>query len=154
MFNSNNGYSLADIAAVTGGGSNNNGGFGDGDGIWIVLLFLLFAGYGNGNGGFGGSTVREEIAYGFDNNQVQNGIRGIQQGICDSTYALNTGLLNGFAGLTNTVTQGFTGLNTTVTNGFTSAELARCNSQAQLMAMLNQMNYNAQDCCYKSLMAA
>lgn len=150
MFNTTGGYSLADIAAAT--GSNNNGGaFGNGETSWILILFLLFAfGWGNGNGGFGGGnsgSVKEEIAYGFDNNQIQNGIRGIQQGICDSTYALNTGMLNGFAGVTNTLTQGFTGLNATVTNGFSNAELARCNSQAQLMAMLNQMNYNAQDCC-------
>ena len=31
MFNSNNGYSLADIAAATG---NNNNGFAGGDGAW------------------------------------------------------------------------------------------------------------------------
>ena len=62
MFNQTyGGYSLADIAAVTGGGSNNNrsnGGFGDGfgEGWWIILLFL-FIGWGrNGNGGFGGGN--------------------------------------------------------------------------------------------------
>ena len=54
MFNSGNGYSLADLAAVTG----NNGGWGnDLGGSWIVLLFilLLFGGWGGmGFGGFGG----------------------------------------------------------------------------------------------------
>lgn len=34
MFNSNNGYSLADIAAATGNTNGNNGGFGYGDGAW------------------------------------------------------------------------------------------------------------------------
>jgi hypothetical protein len=51
MFN-NNGYSLSDIAAVS-GRNNDNGMFGN-DGWWIILLFL-FAGWGrNGfGGGFG-----------------------------------------------------------------------------------------------------
>jgi hypothetical protein len=77
MFN-NNGYSLSDIAAVS--GRNNNGGFGDGDGWWIILLFLFaLGGWGNngwGNGG-GNGSVREEVAYGFDMNGLENGVRGV-----------------------------------------------------------------------------
>ena len=55
MFNTSNGYSLSDIAAVTGNGNNNGNGFGE-DGWWIILLFL-FAGWGRGGfGGFGGGS--------------------------------------------------------------------------------------------------
>lgn len=56
MFNSNNGYSLADIAAATGGNDRNNGGiWNDGGAWWIIILFLFcFSGWGNGFGGFGG----------------------------------------------------------------------------------------------------
>lgn len=51
MFNSGNGVSLADIAAVT-GRNNGNGGWGDGGGWWaIIILFALF-GFG-GDGFFG-----------------------------------------------------------------------------------------------------
>lgn len=52
MFNSNNGYSLADIAAATG---NNNDGFGGNNGAWWIIILFLFAfcGWGNGYGGFG-----------------------------------------------------------------------------------------------------
>ena len=150
MFNSNQGYSLADIAAATGG--NRNGGMFEDNGAWWIIILFLFAftgwgGNGYGFGGNGGSTTREEISYGFDMNGLENGIRSIQNGLCDGFYALNTSLLNGFNGITNTTNQGFTGLNTAITNGFTSAELARCNSQAQLMAQLNQMAFNQQDCC-------
>ena len=111
MFN-NSGYSLADLAAAT--GRNNNGGFGD-DGWWIILLFL-FTGFGRGGwGGAGGGTTREEISYGFDMNGLENGIRGIQQGLCDGFYAMNTGMLNGFNGVQSTLCQGFAGVNQAIT---------------------------------------
>lgn len=120
MFSTSNGYSLSDIAAVTGSNNRNNGGFGDGDYWWIILLFL-FAGNGNwgwgGNGGSnGGGTVREEISYGFDMNGLENGVRGIQQGLCDGFYAVNTGILNGFSGVQSALCQGFSGVNTAIAN--------------------------------------
>lgn len=119
MFN-NSGYSLADLAAAT--GRNNGGGFGD-DGWWIILLFL-FTGFGRGNGwgGAGGGTTREEISYGFDMNGIENGIRGIQQGLCDGFYAMNTGMLNGFSGVHNALCQGFSGINQTVNTNANSLE--------------------------------
>lgn len=109
MFN-NNGYSLADIAAATGGsGRNNDGLFGD-NGWWIILLFLF--GFGNGGWGNGGAGGRQsEIAYSFDMNGLENGVRGIQQGLCDGFYAMNTGMLNGFNGIQSTLCQGFSGIN-------------------------------------------
>ena len=116
MFAQSGGYSLSDIAAVNG---NNRGGFGD-DYWWIILLFLF--GFGNngwGNGNGGGATTREEIAYGFDMNGLENGVRGIQQGLCDGFYAMNTSMLTGFGNITqdinnstNAITAGLTGLGT------------------------------------------
>jgi hypothetical protein len=115
MFNTNGGYSLSDIAAVS--GKNNNGGaFGD-DWAWIIILLLC--GWGNGGFGFGGGrgegTTREEISYGFDMNGLENGVRGIQQGLCDGFYAVNTGMLNGFNGVQSTLCQGFSGVNDAIT---------------------------------------
>ena len=64
MFNSNSGYSLADIAAATG---NNNGVFGGDGAWWIIILFLFcFAGWGNGGygyGGFGGGSQGSTSVY-------------------------------------------------------------------------------------------
>lgn len=135
----NNGYSLADIAAATDG--NKDGMFGGNNAWWIIILFLFaFGGWGNGRG-------KDEIAYGFDMNGLENGIRSVSSGLCDGFYALNTGLLTGFNGLTNSTNQGFTGLNTAITNGFMNAELARCNSEAALMAQLNAMTFGMKDCC-------
>ena len=101
MFNSN-GYSLADIAAATGGNKNNDGFMNDG--WWIILLFL-FGGWGNGNGWGSGARggAGSEIAYGFDMNGLENGVRGIQQGLCDGFYAMNTGMLTGFSNVGQTI---------------------------------------------------
>jgi len=156
MFSTSNGYSLSDIAAVT-GSNNRNGGFGDGDYWWIILLFL-FAGNGNwgwgGNGGGqGGSTVREEISYGFDMNGIENGIRGIQQGLCDGFYAANTGMLNGFSGVQSTLCQGFAGVNAAITADTVattggihdlSTQLAQCccDNKYALATGFADINYN------------
>lgn len=116
MFNNSNGYSLADIAAAT-GGNNRNDGMWDNGAWWIIILFLFCFnggmwgnGFGRGMGGqgagspaFQGTTTREEIAYGFDMNGLQSSVRGVQQGLCDGLYAMNTGMLNSFAGVNNAV---------------------------------------------------
>ena len=63
------GYSLADIAAAT-GGSRNDGGFGfGGDGAWwIIILFLfVFCGWGgnwSGNNGGGGTAMQGALTRG------------------------------------------------------------------------------------------
>ena len=92
-------YSLADVAAATG---KNDDTFGS-NGWWIILLFL-FTGFGRGGFAGTGNTTREEISYGFSMNNLENGVRGIQQGLCDGFYAMNTGMLNGFAGVTQAIT--------------------------------------------------
>jgi hypothetical protein len=117
MFSSNgSGYSLSDIAAVT-GSNGGRGGNGWGDDYWWIIILLL-CGWGNGGNGWGnngGGTTREEISYGFDMNGLENGIRGIQQGLCDGFYAMNTGMLNGFSGVQSTLCQGFSGVNDAIT---------------------------------------
>ena len=157
MFNhSMAGYSLSDIAAVTGnnGGRNGNG-WGD-DAWWIILLFLFAGGWGNGNGfgNNGGGTVREEVSYGFDMNGLENGIRGIQQGLCDGFYAMNTGMLNGFNGVQSTLCQGFSGINDAITQS-TIADMrsdfglqtAIGNSTTAISAQLANMAANNAACC-------
>lgn len=94
---------------------NQNRGYGDGYGfgggwfIWIFVLFALMGGYGNNwnRGGYGyeaaanfadGAFTRNEIRDGFANQETHNGIRGIQNGLCDGFYATNTNMLQGFNG--------------------------------------------------------
>ena len=133
MFAQSGGYSLSDIAAVN--GNNRNGGtFGD-DGWWIILLFLF--GFGNNGWGNGNGRTTEDISYSFDMNGLENGVRGIQQGLCDGFYAVNTGMLNGFSGIQNSLCQGFAG----VTNNLNTSTNAIA---AGITGLGTQM---AQCCC-------
>lgn len=150
MFNSNNGYSLADIAAATGGNDRNNGGiWNDGGAWWIIILFLFcFSGWGNGFGGFGGYgansnglgspsgqgwATRADINEGFAFQNLQSGINSIQQGICDSTYALNNALTNGFHGVDNAVCN----LGYQTQQGFNSTNVALMQGQNALATQLS-----------------
>lgn len=94
--------------------SKNNGGFGFGGDWWaIIILALLFGWGGNGwGGGMGGGNAvpyisgidtRTAVYDGFAMNGLENGIRGVQQGLCDGFYAVNTSLLNGFHGVGNAI---------------------------------------------------
>ena len=107
MFNnSNGGYSLADIAAAT-GGTRDGAGWGDGFGAggwWIILLFLFaFGGWGNGFGGWGGGNGTS-VSYDFDISDLKSSVASNGSSIANGFYALNTGLLNGFADVTAAVT--------------------------------------------------
>lgn len=141
MFNGNSGYSLSDIAAVT---SRNGNGFSDGNDWWVILLFLL-CGYGNGGfGGFGGNggTLKEEITTGFDMNNLENGIRGIQQGLCDGFYAQNTSLLTGFNGVQSALCQGFSGIQAQMSNDALVAQQCCCDTKNAISTGFANLNYN------------
>lgn len=145
MFNTNGGYSLSDIAAASGNNNVKGGMFGD-DWAWIIILLLC--GWGNGGFGFGGrgvqgTTTREEISYGFDMNGLENGIRGIQQGLCDGFYAMNTGMLNGFNGVEKAIT------NSTIADMQSDFALQTAinNSATALTAQLNGLAADNAACC-------
>lgn len=108
MFNTNSGYSLSDIAAVTGG--NRNGGMFDGDGGWWIILLFLFAGWGrNGfGGGFGGGdygapATQADVRAAVDQQTLISKLDNQTYGLADSTYALNNAITTGFHGVDNAV---------------------------------------------------
>ena len=114
-------------------GNNGNGGFagyGNGDWAWIIVLFLIFGwgrnGFGGGFGGNGG--VGENYVLATDFATIERKLDGINNGICDSTFALNNTITNGFFGVQNSLTQGFAGLNTALLQGnyALSSQLADC----------------------------
>lgn len=128
---SDSGYSLSDIAAAT--GRNSNDGFGDGNGWWIII-FLIFAlggwgrnGFGGGFGGNGGG-IGENYVLATDFATIERKLDSISNGICDSTFALNNTVVNGFSGVQNALCQGFNGLNVAYLQGTNSlsSQLANC----------------------------
>jgi hypothetical protein len=99
------GLSLGEAMALTDRRGYDDG-FGNGSWfMWIIALAIIF---GNGNGfGFGGNNrgygvapavegiaTRDAVNSGFQYNQLDNGIRGVQQGLCDGFYALNNSVKN------------------------------------------------------------
>lgn len=186
-------YNLDSGSGNGGGGCGNSMWGGDGSWIFAFLIIALIFGdrwgnNGNNGGNNGGGTVPTYIPYptasigGFNASgaltradlcqdmnfqSVENGVRGIQQGLCDGFYAMNTSLLNGFHGvdnalctLGNSMMQGFSAANVTALQGQNAiqTQLAQCccenrEGQAQIRydmatntcALQNTMNTNTRD---------
>lgn len=135
--------------------NSNNGGWGGDWGAWIILFLIFgmfgwggFGGFGGGWGGNGaglqGALTRADLCSEFNFNGLENGVRGIQQGICDSTFALN----NSINGLGVNVMQGFHGVDNAICNlgfatqqGFNATQVAMMQGNNALQAQL------AQCCC-------
>ena len=141
MFNGN-GYSLADVAAATRG--TEDGFFGGANGWWIILLFM-FCGWGNG--GWGGNrtgteNVRDAVAYGFDINNLENGVRGLEHGICDGFYDMNTSLLTGFGNVAIGNMQNTNALMGRLSDMAAQSAACCCETQRLIERGLCEVNYN------------
>ena len=97
-------YSLADIAAATGGNRSNDG-FGDGNGWWIILFLLIcgWGGYGFGGGyngggtntpGFQGFATRSDIDAALATQGIESGITGIGTQLCNGFAGVNSAIAN------------------------------------------------------------
>ena len=159
----------------TGGYANggcNNGWGGDGA-IWLIILFLIWGngGWGNGfgggwgggnNAGFQGALTRGDLCMDMNFNDVQNGVRNVNDAvntgfanlnstICHQQYdtaqlvnGINNNLSNGFAGLNNAVcTLGYqnaqliNGLDNTIQQGFSGANVVALQNQNALQTQLS-----------------
>ena len=114
------GLSAADIMAMTKDDGQNN--WMNNPFIYLVWLALL-----GGNGGlFGrndrgdcatqGALTRSDMYEGFNNQDVNNQLRGITSGLSDGFYAVNTGMLNGFNGIQRDLCQGFNSVSSGINN--------------------------------------
>ena len=134
------GYNLSDIAAVT--RNEGDGFFGGNSGWWIILLFLFCGWGGNGWGGNGNNGVREAITSGFDFNQLENGIRGLEHGLCDGFYELNTGLLTGFSNNNMAAMQNTNAIMSRLADMSAQSSACCCETQRLLERGLCEVNYN------------
>lgn len=163
MFSTNNGYSLADVAAVTNGGYGNNGGFGDGNGWWIILLFLFaLGGWGNGGRGFGGGygggggeSDTASVLYPWMN---QAGITnsGFENAAIQSTLGdITTSLCSGFSGVTAAITASQNALAQQMySNQITDLERSFAAQTANTAGLTNLSAQLAQCCCDNRLATA
>jgi hypothetical protein len=101
------------MEAMTNGGLqpvyNVNGdgdGWGGGGSWWAIMLFFLLA----WGGGWGGNRnqealTRADLCQGFNFNNLDSAVRGVQSGLCDGFYAMNTGMLNGFSSVNQNINE-------------------------------------------------
>ena len=146
----NEGISVADALALR--NSGNEDGFGGGNAWWIIIL-ILFMGLGWGGRGFGGGdngynacctpATQQGVTDAFNFNQLDNALRGIQNGICDGFYAMNTGMLTGF----NNVQQGIANLGYNMGQGFCGVDKAILNSDFHNQAGFNAVTNQLASCC-------
>ena len=147
MFNSNDGYSLADIAAATGNGRGGYGGDGffGGSGWWIILLFLFaWGGWGNNGWGNGNGSGNAATLYGLDSLGATRGgfydldicNLGLQN--CQNTNAITNAITSGtMAGMQNTFT-----LSSQLANMQAAQQLANCQTDQNISSAFAQLNYN------------
>jgi hypothetical protein len=111
--------------APTGMMGGGFGGFGGENGWWVILFIILLFGWGRNGYGNNNGSVMDGYVLASDFATVERKLDAVNNGICDSTFALNNSINGGFA----------------------TAELSRANQQAALMQQLNAMQMQNQECC-------
>ena len=146
MFNSNNGYSLADIAAATG---RNENGFMNGDGAWWIIILFLFVfcgwgGYGYGAGGFGGfggqggaTSVYEGYVLSNDMNMLS---RQVSDGFNSQERKLDS-ISNGICSLGYDQLAQINGINTNIMSGVNTLQAAIKDCCCQTQQNINDTQY-------------
>lgn len=89
-----------------------------------------------GNGALQGALTRGDLCQDMNFNNLESAVRGVQQGLCDGFYAMNTGMLNGFAGVQQTLCQGFSGVNSSIYQSGTDTRFA-----------INDLSHQLATCC-------
>lgn len=113
------GYSLSDVAAVTG---NRNDGWGDGMGAWWIIIFVLFFAFGGGWGGNGGNALtQQEMQAGFNNQAVIGKLDRLGDGVSSLGYD-QLGQMNGL-------------------------QRDMCTGFSAVTAAVNDARYDARSCC-------
>lgn len=170
------GISVADALALR--NSGGNGGFGDGDNAWWVIILILVFGMNGWNRGNGNGNSDAPSAYSafspcctpattqgmtdaFNFNQLDNGIRAIQNGICDGFYAtantingVNSNLQNcccetqlGMERGFNGVGQSINNLGYQIQNGFCGVDKTIMQNDFHSQAGFNALSTQLASCC-------
>lgn len=174
------GYALGQDSNNCNNGNCGGGMFGNGSGEWIfafLIIALIFGGnwgngWGNGGGnaasqfipyaiGANGAVTRSDLCDEFNFNNLERAVSGVNQGLCDGFYAVNTSLLNGFHGVDNAICnlgyqtqQGFNGVGNAICNlGYNEAQLINGVNTNMMQgfngvtAGLNSLSTQIASCC-------
>ena len=147
----NEGISVADALALRNGSGGD--GFGDNGAWWIVILALLF-GWGRNGGGFGGGNdngynaccvpaTAQGMTDAFNFNQLDNGLRGLEQGLCNGFYTQSQQVNSVLAALQDCCCK----TQTTMLTGFNGIEGALCSMGYQNQAGFNNLSNQLASCC-------
>lgn len=141
--------SPADIAVLSGNTRNDGNTRWGNDYAWIIILFLIFGWGRNGfGGGFGGgSGVADNYVLATDFATIERKLDTISNGICDSTFALNNTMTNGFAATQQTLCQGFSGINQAITTNGYETRLGVQGLSSQLANCCCDLRQQLADCC-------
>ena len=113
MFNNSVPYSVP-VAPISCSNEGGLGGFGS-DWVGLIVILALLGGFGNGGfggfGGFGGNrggcvepcATQADVRAAVDQQTLISKLDQQTYGLADSTYALNTSIMNGFHGVDNAI---------------------------------------------------
>lgn len=128
------------------------------DGMWsnpFVYLVWMWAfsmfgggGWGQNHGwgyGCGGNALTQaELQRGFDNQSVMNKLNGLENGLCDGFYAMNSGMLNGFNGIQRDLCSGFNETNQNINQARFESQQCCCDTNRNIDAVRYE---NAKNTC-------
>lgn len=172
----NEGISVADALALRNSGSNYNDGFDGGNGAWWIIILILFFAVGGWGRGFGNNgnndgingynicctpATQQGMTDAFNFNQLDNGIRGLERGMCDGFYSTNNAINSVAAALQNCccetqlgMERGFNGVNQTIANlgyqvgqGFCGVDKSIMQSDFHNQAGFNGLGNQLASCC-------
>jgi hypothetical protein len=117
----------------------------------------MFMGYGNNgwgnanNAATQGALTRADLCQDMNFQQLENSVRGVQQGLCDGFYSNNTTLLNNFGNLQRdlctgftSVSQGINSVNSAIAENRYAMDSCCCNTNRNIDSVKFE---NAQNTC-------
>lgn len=147
------GYTLSDLATVTGGGLGGNNAL-----LYIILFAMIFGNNGFGRAGdygqFATAASQQEILFGQRFSNLDNKMDRLGNGIADATFALNNAITSEGRGIQTAISQMRTEMislnaqtNSNIDAKFAALEKAQLeqtiNAQAQ---RINSLEMQAQMC--------
>ena len=143
------------VAPIYGGGYGG-GLFGNGieSIIWIVVIIALFGGWGNGfgfgggNGNLNAALTRGELCQDMNFQDLESGVRGIQQSLSDGFALQNVNFTDRIDNLSTQVATGFDAVNLAIVNdGYQTRNAATQNMIANMQNTYAIQNAIQQCCC-------